>query len=332
MTKARSHRRDNSRVRSPPFGWLFALPAGAGLVAAVLHFGELARFAEMAQRARPLWLLGAIALQASTYVWVALSWAAVLRRAAAPPPLLRLLSVAVTKLFPDQVIPGAGMGGNVLLIRRLTALGAPRSAAVATLLVSMLGYYAAYAALAFTMLVALWFEGEATPLLTGLVMIFLVVAVAIPGLALWLRARGSRPLSPRLERIGVVRTLLKTVGAAPRDLVADRRLIVRVAGYNALVFLADAATLALCLHALGQPLAFRPAFIAFMAASIIATLGPIPMGLGSYEATSTAMLTMLGIPLEAAIAATLLLRSLTLWLPLVPGMLLLRGLRRKPPR
>ena len=69
-----------------------------------------------------------------------------------------------------------------------------------------------------------------------------------------------------------------------------------------------------------------------MAASIVATLGPIPMGLGSYEATATAMLTMLGVPLEAAIAATLLLRSLTLWLPLIPGMLLIRTLRLKPGR
>jgi hypothetical protein len=47
------------------------------------------------------------------------------------------------KLFADHVIPSAGIGGNVLLIDRLTALGAPRGAAVATLLVSLIGYYAA---------------------------------------------------------------------------------------------------------------------------------------------------------------------------------------------
>ncbi len=52
------------------------------------------------------------------------------------------------------------------------------------------------------------------------------------------------------------------------------------------------------------------------------------MGLDSYEATATAMLTMLGVPLEAVIAGTLLLRTLTHWLPLIPAIFLLRtGLR-----
>ena len=45
----------------------------------------------------------------------------------------------------------------------------------------------------------------------------------------------------------------------------------------------------------------------------------------------------MGVPVEAALAATLLLRVFTLWLPLVPGFLLIRAaLRTKaaslPPR
>lgn len=59
-------------------------------------------------------------------------------------------------------------------------------------------------------------------------------------------------------------------------------------------------------------------------ASIVVTLAPVPLGLGSFEATSTATLRLLGIPLEAAFAATMLTRFFTLWLPLVPGMILMR--------
>jgi uncharacterized membrane protein YbhN (UPF0104 family) len=174
------------------------------------------------------------------------------------------------------------------------------------------------------MLLLLWLHDKATPLLAGLVTMFLLVALAIPSLALWLRHRGSEPLSPRLERLIWVRNLLEIVGQAPADLVGDRALLLRVAGCNALIFLADAATLWVCLHSLGQPEGFGTAFIALIMASIVVTLGPIPLGLGSFEATSTATLHLLGVPIEPAFAATMLLRILTLWLPLLPGLLLMR--------
>jgi uncharacterized membrane protein YbhN (UPF0104 family) len=48
------------------------------------------------------------------------------------------------------------------------------------------------------------------------------------------------------------------------------------------------------------------------------------MGLGSFEAVSIAMLRLFGVPFEAALSATLLFRGFTLWLPLLPGGLLLR--------
>jgi uncharacterized protein (TIRG00374 family) len=315
-----------ARVRS---GWLVGLVAIAALVAGVAHFGDLERFAELARHAEPLWLGAAVVLQCATYCAAALGWTLVLRRAGHPVAFRRLVPVALSKLFADQVIPSAGIGGNVLLIDRLTALGAPRGAAVATLLVSLIGYYSAYAALALAMLLALWVHGAATALMTGLVTTFLLVALAIPARALWLHQRGSRPLPERIERLAIVRTLLGAVGEAPGFLMRDRRLILRVAACNGAIFLADALTLAACLAALGQPFTMSTAFIALMTASIVTTLGPVPMGLGSFEASSTAMLAMLRVPVEAAIAATLLLRTLTLWLPLMPGLVVMRaGLRR----
>ena len=108
-----------------------------------------------------------------------------------------------------------------------------------------------------------------------LVTSFLLVALAIPSLALWLRARGSRPLPQRLERLGPIRDLLHAIGDAPRGLVRDRGLVVRVAMFNGLVFLADSLTLACCLAALGQPAAVGAAFVALMAASVVVTLGPM---------------------------------------------------------
>lgn len=303
--------------------------AGA-LILVVVRLGDLERVAQMAREARPLWLAAAVALQLCTYAAVAIGWALVLRRAGSPRRVLGLVPLAIAKLFADQVVPSAGIGGNLLLVDRLVASGVPRPAAVAALLVSIIGYYAAYAILALAMLLVLWLHREATPLMVGLVTSFLLVALAIPALALWLRRRGSKPLPAWIERTAPLRSLLTAIGEAPKKLVADRGLILAVAGCNAFVFLADAGTLAICLHALGQPFAPGAAFVALIAASIVTTLGPIPMGLGSFEASCTAMLVMLGVPIEAAFAGTLLTRGLTLWLPLLPGLLLFRTGMKRP--
>lgn len=309
---------------------LLASLIGIAAIAIVIrNFGDFEHFVTLARKAEPAWLLVALFLQLGTYAAVAQGWAIVLRRAGVPQPLRKLLPVAVSKLFADQALPGAGLGGHVLLVDRLTSLGTPRGTAMAALLISMVGYYAAYAALTLLMLLVLWLHQHATPLLVGVVTAFLLVALAIPALALWLRRRGSQPLPAWLEQLGPVRKILLIIGEAPSDLVGDRRLLVLVSLLNGCVFVADSATLAVCLLALGLPFEPATAFIALMAGSIAATLAPIPLGLGSFEASSTAMMGSLGIPFEAALTATLLLRGLILWLPLLPSLVMMRsGARR----
>ncbi|ARR53336.1 TIGR00374 family protein [Rhizorhabdus wittichii DC-6] len=305
--------------------WMFAGLALAAFIGFVFHLGEIGQFAALLARAKPVWLILAIILQLSTYASIATGWSLVLSTSGTPIPLGKLVRVAVTKLFADQVLPSAGMGGNVLLVDQLQRRGADEGAAVAALLLSMLGYYIAFAGLALLTFVLLWFHDQATPLMAGTVTLFLLVAVAIPSLALWLRRRGSRPLPHWVERIGPVRSLLESVAKAPTSLLRNRRLLARVTCCNALIFLADAATLLACLNGLGVEARPDTALIALIMAQIVVTLGPIPLGLGSFEATSTAMLRLLGVPLEAAFAATMLLRLLTLWLPLVPGLVLMRS-------
>jgi glycosyltransferase 2 family protein len=55
--------------------------------------------------------------------------------------------------------------------------------------------------------------------------------------------------------------------------------------------------------------------VSFIMASMAATLGPIPLDLGTFEAACVGMLSLLGEAIETALAATLLLRGLTFWLP-----------------
>lgn len=67
------------------------------------------------------------------------------------------------------------------------------------------------------------------------------------------------------------------------------------------------------------------AVAALIVGTLATTVSFIPGGVGSFEAGCTATLALAGVPLEAAITGTLLLRGFTLWVPLLPGFLLVRG-------
>lgn len=323
-----THDSDPVATSSAWRSWLVGVVLAAALIALVVNFSELENFTRLLRRTQPLWLIGAVALQATTYASIAACWALVLKHAGTPRPLSLLVPLSVSKLFTDQAVPTAGMSGNILLVDQLALSGVPHGTAMAALLVSMSGFYAVYALLAIATLALLWFHHEVTPLLAGAISLFLIVALMIPGSALWLRRRGQRPIPSLIRKLRVVNSLLSIVALAPARLIYDPRLIAKAMALNGLVFLADAATLQFCLMAIGQTVHFSTALIALIMASIAVTLGPIPLGLGTFEAVCVAMLSALGVPLEAAFAGTLLLRGLMLWLPLLPGLWLTRRLLR----
>jgi uncharacterized protein (TIRG00374 family) len=308
--------------------WALALILIAAIAGAALHFGDLRQFAALLRRAHPEWLLAAAGLQALTYAFVAAGWYVILEAGGSHLRLRRLFNLALAKLFTDQAVPTAGVGGNVLMVDRLIACGIPRGHAAAALILSTIGYYAGFALLGIGALALLWWADKASWLLGGTVSLFLVVAFAIPALALWLRRRGRRPLPAWMARIGPLRRTFETVAEAPSELLKDKPLLLKVAVLNALVLVADAGTLWVCLFALGTPESFATAYVAMIIAQIAVTLGPVPLGLGAFEGACAGMLRLLGVGFEAAIAATLLLRGFTLWLPLIPGLLVTRRLRK----
>ena len=304
--------------------WLLAGLLIAGVVLAALHWGDVKKFAALMTHSRPLWLGVAALLQLGTYSGLAAQWWLTLRRGRTPKPLGELFRLTLAKYFADQVIPTAGVSGNVVLVDRLVRLGVPRGNAVAALLLQVMAYYGSYAMGALLVLVVLWLKSRMSLLLGGAVLLFLVVACGIPALILWLHRRGQEKLPRWLGRWSRARDFFKLVGEAPSRLILDPQLIACLTLLNGLVFLADAATMQACVLALGLHAPLSAGYIAFMMASIAVILGPVPMGLGSFEAVSIAMLRLFGVPFEAALSATLLFRGFTLWLPLIPGGLLLR--------
>ena len=304
--------------------WLLAALLVAGLILAALHWGDVKTFGALLAHAQPLWLGIAALLQLGTYSGLAAQWWLTLRRARTPQPLAELLRLTLAKYFADQVVPTAGMSGNVVLVDRLVRLGVPRGNALAALLLQVMAYYCSYAIGALIVLVVLWWKSRMSLLLGGAVLLFLIVAGGIPALILWFHRRGQEKMPKWLTRWSKARDFFKLAGEAPARLIRDPQLIASLSLLNGLVFLADAATMQSCLLALGLHAPLSTGYIAFMMASIAVILGPVPMGLGSFEAVSIAMLRLFGVPFEGALSATLLFRGFTLWLPLLPGGLLLR--------
>ncbi|HWI87871.1 MAG TPA: lysylphosphatidylglycerol synthase transmembrane domain-containing protein [Sphingomicrobium sp.] len=330
MADAQQSKRQDQGLSSTWRSWLLGVLLVAALIVAILHWGDVKKFANLLKTARPLWLVVAAALQIGTYTGLSAQWWLVLRKGRTPRKPGDLFRLTFAKHFADQVVPTAGVSGNVVVVDRLVRLGVPRPNAIAALLLEVIAYYSSYAAGGLWLLVVLWWKDRASLLLIGAVLIFLVVAAGIPSLTLWLHRRSQKPLPRWLSRWSKVHDFFELVGEAPARLLRNPRLIAWLTLLNALVFLCDAGTMQACLLALGVHAPLSAGYTAFMMASIAVILGPIPMGLGSFEAVSIAMMRLFGVPFEAALSATLLFRGFTLWLPLIPGGLLLRRSLKSP--
>jgi uncharacterized protein (TIRG00374 family) len=324
MASVTQPKEEGSGLGSSWRGWLIGALLLGGLVIAVLHWGEVKNFAKLIAGAKPAWLAIAAALQIATYFGLSAQWWLTLRRGKTPRPHSDLFRLTFAKHFADQVVPTGGMSGNVLVVDNLVKNDVPRGNAVAALLLQIIAYYLSYALGALWVLVDLWWKERMSLLLAGAVLLFLVVAGGIPALILWLHRRGQGKLPKFVRKWSKARDFFELVGEAPAKLIRDPQLIAWLTLLNLLVFIADAATMQACILALGLHAPLSAGYVAFMMASIAVILGPVPMGLGSFEAVSVAMLRLFGVPFEAAVSATLLFRGFTLWLPLVPGGLLLR--------
>lgn len=315
----------DATLHLPPTAWVTGVAVLVVLVVVVLtHFAEARQFVEMTRHAEPLWLLAAVALQLATYLSAGAIWHVVARAAGHRLPLRLLGRLALEKLSVDQVLPTAGMAGNLVVVQALRRAGLPAARGTEALLVDLLAYYAAFAVgVALSMLV-LAVHHDVTGGIVALVGAFLVLVTAVPVLVWWLLRHRDWTPSGWLARRKLVTHLRDVVAQVSPERVRNPAVLLRAGGLNLAVFLLDAATLWALMLAIGAPIHPLTAFVALVMATLAGTLSLLPGGLGTFEAGCTATLTLLGAPVEAALTGTLLLRGLTLWLPLVPGLLLAR--------
>jgi uncharacterized protein (TIRG00374 family) len=304
--------------------WIFGLLVLAAVITVALHLTELQRFAEIARAAHPIWLLAALLLQTVTYFAAAGVWWVVLKGRRQHPSYLSLVPMGLAKLFTDQALPTGGVGGTILVIRGLMRRQIPSGIAMSALLLGMTSYYTAYVAAVGTAMALMHFEGLLNGAMLAGSVAFACVAIAVPAIVLAIRRNIHKWPFTLAVRIPGFSTLLEAMREARLSLRHDWLPFLFGAILQLGVFVLDAATLWTVLRAAGSNASPVVAFVAFMSASVAATIGPMPLGLGTFEAASVAALHLQGQPIAVALTATLLLRGLTFWLPMVPGLLLAR--------
>lgn len=315
------------------WGWVPGVVLLLAFITFVLaRHTEEERFLRLLRQARPGWLGVALLFQAATYVCDGVLWKHVLARTGVRTSVWGLARLSLMKLAFDQFIPTAGIGGSLLVARGLRKQGASSGAAVAAILITLLCFYAAQALSVGSSLAFLWSREELNGLVQWMATAFSAVAIVVPVIILLVAGRQHGQPGRWMRRVPGMAALLRAMSEVPPRLLRDPRLLSEGTLLQAAIFVLDAATLGALVRALGESVALSTVFVSFMMASVAQTVSFLPGGVGTFEAASVAMLTFLGVPVEAALTATLLLRGLTLWIPLLPGFYLLRwSLRRDQP-
>ena len=308
-----------SKGRGYLLSWGLGILLLSGLVIAIFRVGEIEQFLDLMRQAQPEWLLPAICAQLLTYAAAAAVWRAALRASGHPCRFSTLLPLGVAKLFADQAIPSGGISGTMLVMVGFGRLSVPVRAGMTAMLVGLVSFYGAYLTVVLASLGLLWLHQGAnrTAILTA--GLLAIVALSIPAVVLGLKHWSDARVLRWVKKSEGLSLLLEAMTQAPTDLLYNPRLLAKATVLQLLVFLLDSFTLWLVLRSIGLIPEPWIAFVSFVLASATATLAPIPLGLGTFEAACTGMLHLLGVPLEAALTAAILLRGLTFWLPMFPA-------------
>jgi uncharacterized membrane protein YbhN (UPF0104 family) len=254
------------------------------------------------------WLLVAAVATVATWVCSALAQQGAVTR---PLPARQLVAVQFAASAANHVLP-AGLGAGAVNLRFLTRCGLPvvRSA-------TALGVKATAGAVSRGFLIA-------------------VLALACPGLLRPPHISATVSVIAFAVVVTGVVLLRGPLRRALRAVLADVRAVHEVPARAAalwggsLAFAALHATVVVAVaQALELPLPPAQVALAYLAASSAAVLLPTPGGIGSLDAALAMALRLAGAPGSAAASAVLGYRLLTVWLPLVPGLLALGVLARR---
>jgi len=291
-----------------------------------LTLGVLVAAAYLARRHWPVVATGAGRLAVADEGWLLVAataaiatWAssALAQQGAVPQRLPggRLVAAQFAASAANHVLP-AGLGAGAVNLRFLMRCGLPvgRSASALAVkatagVVVRIGLIAGLAA--------------ACPGVLRLPHISVGMVAVVLGVALLVAVLLRTPLWPRLRSaLAAVLADIRAVHAKPPRAAALWGGSLAFAAFHSLVLICVT-------QAVELPLSPARVALLYLAASSAAALLPTPGGIGSLDAALAFALTAAGAPAAAAASVVIGYRLLTVWLPLVPGLLVLGVLIRR---
>ncbi|MEO3975891.1 lysylphosphatidylglycerol synthase domain-containing protein [Streptomyces sp. CAU 1734] len=267
------------------------------------------------------WVAAAAAFSAVSYLAAAMSLLGFVPERV---PFLRTVAAQVAGSFVKIVAPAA-VGGVALNTRFLQRAGVRPGLAVASVGASQLFGLGAHILLLLTF--GYLTGTEKTPslnpsrtVIAGLltVAVLVLVVTAIPFLRKFVSTR--------------LRSLF--AGVVPRMLDVLQRPGKLLTGIGGMLLLTGAFVMCLdaSVRAFGdgtQPLSYASLAVVFLAGNALGSAAPTPGGVGAVEGALILGLIAAGVPKEVATPAVLLYRTMTLWLPVLPGWFTFNHLTRK---
>lgn len=303
------------------------LVAGAMLVVAVYflapQLADLPGLLDTVKEVDLAWILPVVLASAATYLGAALGLAG---GTPGRVPVGQASAVALASSFVATFAP-PGIGQVGLNIRYLQRRGfatpvavsasAAKEAAVLTVHLTLLAAFALWAGTTDALADELaGLPSGRTLALVGLgVVLLVVVAVLVPAVR-------------RLVRDRVVPAVRSSV-TAMHDVVTSPAKMVALLGGVVLLPLGYAVCLYFSVRAFDGDAGFVAVALVSLTAGTVATAAPVPGGVGAVEAVLVASLTGLGLDGANALAAVVLYRLATFWLPIAPGAVAFRALTRR---
>jgi uncharacterized membrane protein YbhN (UPF0104 family) len=308
--------------------WLVGMAALTTVITLGLRFSEGRAFLELAARAEPGWLLVGAVLQAGTYVTEGSIWFVISATATSRLQFRTTTRISLAKLFVDQALPSAGLSGSMITASALRAHGVPTRTVAAAIGLECAGFHSAHAAALGAALALGIARGQVNPLVIVGAALFVLVSISL-AIGIVVVAGGAWRPWPWVRRITPISRLLKFLKDANRRLVRSPRLLALTFGLQLLIIALDTGTMLAVIRSLGATVPTAGVFLSFMTSSLLRTVGVVPGGLGTFDASSVLTLRMTGATLPVALSATLLFRGLSYWLPLLPGLWYARRLTQR---
>jgi undecaprenyl-diphosphatase len=254
------------------------------------------------------WAGAALALSALTYVAAAVSLAGSLPERL---PLAPTIGMQMATSFVGVAAPGGGLALNARFLQKrgfdtgtaIAAVGVDRIAGgiVHLTLTGLFVGLAGTSGLSTFDLPSMRTVG----LIVGGLLALVLAGVAVP----WSRSLLTTRVLPSTRRS------LAGVGEITRQ---PSKMIELFAGSTAIT-MGYMMALAVSVWAFGTSPAFTSIALVYLVGSAVAAIAPTPGGIGAVEATLIAGLTSSGMAGTTAVAAVILFRLATFWVPLLPG-------------